>query len=217
LNIIEQLKSKKEENYKREYGHKIEEANKNIHQSLTEQSVHIKKIDEKADELMKMEASEIRALRMEFMNKLKSSSPFSDINGNSPEMKIINLEIWKKSQNGTADEIEKQAIEIESKLINLRNDLDAKTAEIRSKYDELHQELHQKSMDFKINIDSLINSASKKIRSEGFMDSALLNSQYQKTLKSKNSLLQEMYSEDNKMKILNQEIRLIRETLNKLR
>lgn len=51
----------------------------------------------------------------------------------------------------------------------------------------------------------------------GFMDSALLNSKYQKKLQFKSNLLQEMYSEDKKMKILNQEIRFFRETLNKLK
>jgi serine/threonine protein kinase len=217
LNILEQVKSKKEENFQREYGQKIKETNILIQSDIKKESENIEQYDQKARELMKEEAKEIRLLRVEFINTLKNNPPYSEISGNSPEQKIASLEIWKKRQVGSEVEINQLAQKIELELLEMRAGLEAKITVIKTRFDEIHNNLVNSGKEHKIKIDDIVNSATAKIRIEGKLDAHLLDKNYKKLLKTRNELLAELYVEENNMTELNEQIKTVRDNLNKLR
>ena len=217
LNIIEQVKNKKEENYHREHSQKIKETNILIQSDIKKESENIEQYDQKARELMKEEAKEIRLLRVEFFNTLKYNPPYSEISGNSPEQKIASLEIWKKRQVGSEAEINQLAKKIELELLEMSATQETKISEIKSRYDELHNDLVNSGKVHKIKINDIIDSATVKIRIEGKLDAVLLDKNYRKLLKTRNELLAELYVEENNMIGLNEQIKTVRDNLNKLR
>jgi serine/threonine protein kinase len=217
LNILEQVKSKKEENFQRTYGKTVNETNQQIQTELSKEAYQIQMRDQKARELMRQEAKEIRELRSEFLETLETASPYMDIPGKTPEQKINNLQYWKEQQLGTKEEIEQMAQQIEIQLEAMREQLKEKIAEIQARYDQAHKDLVDESNEYKIKIEDIVESASDKIRIESKLDSQLLDKSYRKLLKTRNELMLELYDEEDKLDGLNQEIREIRDELSQLR
>lgn len=217
LNILDQVKNKKEENYQKQYGQKVKDTNQEIQSDINKETYNIQLYDQKARELMREEAKEIKALRVEFMKTLKNISPYKDIVGNNPEQKIANLEAWKKRQIGSPETIEQEAKQIEQQLLKLRSDLDNNIAEIKTRFNALHDDLLNNGKQHKIKIDDIINSATEKIRIEGKLDSQLIDKSYKKLLKTRNELLVELFAEEQKMNELNDDIKTVRDNLNTLK
>ncbi len=217
LNILEQVKSKKEENFKRTYGQNVRETNQKIQTELSKEAYQIKMQDQKARELMRLEAKEIREIRTKFLDTLQNVAPYAEIPGNSPEQKINSLEHWKQQQVGTAEEINAMAQQIQIQLEQMRDQLDAEIKEIQNRYDQAHQDLVEDGNAYKIRIEDIVQSASDKIRAESKLDSHLLDKSYRKLLKTRNELMLELYDEEHKLNELNGEIRIIRDELSQLR
>ena len=217
LNILEQVKTKKEENFQRTYGKTVRETNQKIHSELSQETYQIQLQDQKARDLMRQEAMQVRALRVEFMNTLKNIAPYAEITGNSPEQKIANLAYWKQKQMGSPEEIDQMAATIEAQLLQMREELDEKIKTIQAEYDLLHKELIKEGTEYKIKIDDIIQSASNKIRIESKLDSQLLDKSYKKLLKTRNELLIELYAEEGSLDGLNESIREIRDELTQIR
>lgn len=217
LNILEQVKSKKEENFQRSYGKTVKNTNQQIQTELSKEAYQIQLRDQKARELMRQEAKEIRIVRTGFLDTLENVSPYGEIPGKTPEQKINNLQYWKDKQLGTKEEVNTMAEEIQTQLENMRNQLNEQIKEIQQRYDQAHVDLVDEGNQYKIKIEDIVQSASDKIRIESKLDSQLLDKSYRKLLKTRNELMLELYDEEDKLDGLNQEIREIRDELSQIR
>ncbi|WBM74974.1 protein kinase domain-containing protein [Saprospira grandis] len=212
LDTLLKLKEKRERNFQNTYGKNVRSANQRIQADIAKESYQIKVQDQKARELMRAEAKEIRALRQQYQNYLQAA-PYSQILGHSPEQKLQQLPYW-----AGAEGIDKsEELQIARQLENWKNSFEKELQLIQNRYDQAQKELVQEGETHKIKIEDIVKKASKEIRQESQLDDKLLDKAYRKLLKTRNELLIELHGEEHKLKDLNQKIKLLRSELTQLR
>jgi len=212
LETLIKLKEKRERNFRNTYGKNVRSANQRIQADIAKESYQIKVQDQKARELMRAEAKEIRALRQKYYDYLQGA-PYANILGHSPEQKLQQLPYW-----AGAEGIDKsQAAQVARQLEEWKNCFEEELHLIQKQYDQTQKQLVQQGETHKIKIEDIVKKASKEIRQESQLDDKLLDKAYRKLLKTRNNLLIELHGEEHKLKDLNQKIKLLRSELTQLR
>lgn len=212
LDILKQVKQKKEQEFNRQNNQAIINTNRQIQTQITQERLGIAQQDKLAQSLMKEEAQKVRECRLQ-LQSLLDQPPYKGIPGKSPQQKINSLSNFNLDLGLSAAEIEQIGKELQALEEETQKEID----EIKASYDDLHQQLIEQGGQFKIRIDDISESATSDMRKKINIDSNLLNKSYRKLLKTRNELTLEMYEEEKNLQELNENIRNIRDELNKYR
>ncbi|MCH2046582.1 MAG: hypothetical protein MK212_20870, partial [Saprospiraceae bacterium] len=212
LDILKQVKQKKEQEFNRQNNQTIHSTNKEIQTQITQERLGIVKQDREAQDLMTEEAEKVRELRVK-LQQLLEQPPYNNIPGNSPQQKINSLGNFNLDLGLSPEETEQIIRELQAVEQSVQEEIDA----IKLMYDQKHNVLIDTGKDFKIRIDSITESATSEMRQKINIDKTLLNKSYRKLLKTRNELTLELYEEETKLQELNEHIRVVRDELNKYR
>lgn len=212
LDILKQVKQKKEQEFNKQNNQAIVNTNQQIQTQITQERLGIAQQDELAQSLMKEEADKVRECRLKLQDLL-NRPPYKAIPGKTPQQKINSLSNFNLDLNFSAAEVAQFSKELQALEELTQEEIDA----IKATYDAQHETLIKTGGQFKIRIDDISESATSDMRQKIKIDSTLLNKSYRKLLKTRNELTSEMYEEEMKLQDLNENIRHIRDELNKYR
>lgn len=148
LDTLLKLKEKRERNFQNTYGKNVRSANQRIQADIAQESYQIKVQDQKARELMRAEAKEIRALRQQYQKYLQNP-PYNQILGHSPEQKLQQLPYWA----GAEDIDKSQEVQIARQLEDWKKNFEQELQLIQNRYDQTQKELLQEGKTHKIKIE----------------------------------------------------------------
>ncbi|MCP4438532.1 MAG: serine/threonine protein kinase [Aureispira sp.] len=212
LDILKQVKQKKEQEFNRKNNQAINTTNKDIQTQITQERLGIAEQDQLAQSLMKEEAQKVRECRLK-LQELLDKVPYKVIPGKTPQQKIGSLGNFNLDLGFSPEEV----IQITKELQALEDVTQQEIDDIKASYDANHQALIEKGGQFKIKIDDITKSATSDMRQKINIDNTLLNKSYRKLLKTRNELTLELYDEEMKLQDLNEHIRVVRDELNKYR
>ncbi len=213
LSVVEGVKSKRDKNFLKNQSALVKQVQQKATERLQKNS-QIQNPDDAAQQLMIKEAREVKQIRQDFAQLLQAHPVFSLWEGQMPMQKIQQINYKAAAlNNSTNTEKNSVAAQWRKELETMQYDIEAQTAAIKADYDAAHEALFAEATNQKEILEIAISREIKAVRKEIDLDNKLFDASYREILRTRVQLLTEAQNQEQKVEILNDDIRQLREAL----
>lgn len=216
LNILEQIYKKRRREILAQH-HKTSQSIVSNIKTESNNGIENFQLDEKARQLMQREQADIENHYAKTQLFLRNHPIFSQLSGNTPNQKAIQIEAWVQHQELLTREEKAAKIielnrEIEAIQTNLRQDIQATQAQ----YQQLHASLQASIAEEQKAAEQLLNENLQRIQKATQIEEQLRDSSFSDIIQQRIRIQDQIALQEKTIEQLNYEIRFVREAIQRV-